>query len=37
VDALRAFIEDSVGSIKSARLELRLQTAAPNGSEHTAA
>jgi hypothetical protein len=37
VDALRAFVEDSVGSIKSARLELRLQTAAPNGSEHTAA
>jgi multidrug resistance efflux pump len=33
VDALRAFVEDSVGSIKSARLELRLQTAASNGAE----
>jgi multidrug resistance efflux pump len=36
VDALRAFVEDSVGSIKSARLELRLQTAASNGAEHAA-
>ncbi len=33
VDALRAFVEDSVGSIKTARLELRLQTAPSNGSE----
>jgi hypothetical protein len=33
VDALRAFVEDSVGSIKSARLELRLQTATSNGAE----
>ena len=30
---LRAFVEDSVGSIKTARLELRLQTAASNGAE----
>lgn len=31
VEGLRAFVEDSVGSIKTARLELRLQTAASNG------
>ena len=34
VAALRAFVEDSVGSIKTARLELRLQTAQSNGTEH---
>jgi hypothetical protein len=33
VDSLRSFVEDSVGSIKTARLELRLQTAASNGAE----
>jgi len=33
VDALRAFVEDAVGSIKTARLELRLQTVASNGAE----
>ena len=33
VGDLRAFVEDSVGSIKTARLELRLQTAASNGAE----
>lgn len=36
VEALRAFVEESVGSIKTARLELRLQTAASNGAEHSA-
>lgn len=34
IDGLRAFVEDSVGSIKTARLELRLQTAQSNGAEH---
>jgi multidrug resistance efflux pump len=33
VDALRAFVEDSVGSLRTARLELRLQTAHSNGTE----
>ena len=33
VDALRAFVEDSVGSLRTARLELRLQTAHSNGAE----
>ncbi|HSJ73567.1 MAG TPA: hypothetical protein VK904_04565 [Miltoncostaeaceae bacterium] len=33
VDALRAFVEDSVGSLRTARLELRLRTAASNGAE----
>jgi hypothetical protein len=33
VEALRAFVEDSVGALRTARLELRLQTAASNGAE----
>lgn len=33
VDALRAFVEESVGSLRTARLELRLQTAHSNGTE----
>jgi phage shock protein A len=33
VDALRAYVEDSVGSLRTARLELRLQTASANGNE----
>jgi multidrug resistance efflux pump len=33
VDALRAYVEDSVGSLRTARLELRLQTAHSNGTE----
>ena len=32
VEALRAFVEDSVGALRTARLELRLQTAS-NGAE----
>jgi multidrug resistance efflux pump len=33
VDALRAFVEDAVGSLRTARLELRLQTAHSNGAD----
>jgi multidrug resistance efflux pump len=33
LDALRAFVEDAVGSLRTARLELRLQTASANGSD----
>lgn len=33
VDSLRGFVEDSVDSIRTARLELRLQTVQSNGSE----
>jgi multidrug resistance efflux pump len=33
VEALREFVEDAVSSIRTARLELRLQTAQPNGAE----
>jgi hypothetical protein len=36
LDALRAFVEDSVGALRTARLELRLQTAAPNGADRAA-
>jgi hypothetical protein len=34
LEDLRSFVEESVGSIKTARLELRLQTASSNGAEH---
>lgn len=33
LDGLRAFVEDAVGSLRTARLELRLQTAHSNGSD----
>ena len=32
VDELRDYIEDTAGALRRARLELRLETAAPNGS-----
>ena len=35
VAALRSYIEQTAGSLRQARLELRLETAAPNGSEHS--
>jgi hypothetical protein len=32
IDGLRDYIEDTAGTLRHARLELRLETAAPNGS-----
>lgn len=35
IDGLRDYIEEAAGTLRHARLELRLQTAAPNGApEH---